>query len=113
MFYGPEWRAVDQSLEWVRRHAQAGDIVATTVPHTAYVRTGVKAVLPPMVTDPAEARRLLDAVPVRYVVTDSLDLDISSRYAGPAVLGDPLGWGLVYTTPGRPDKAARVYERLR
>ena len=55
MFYGPEWQALDASLEWVRRHAVPGDVVATVAPHTAYVRTGVKAVLPPW--SPTSPRR--------------------------------------------------------
>ena len=110
--YGPEWAALDDSLEWVRRHAAPGDIVATTLPHTAYVRIGVKSVLPPMVTDPAEARRLLDAVPVQFVVLDSLNPPgISPRYAGPAVRTDPARWRLAYTAPG--PGASAVYERVR
>jgi hypothetical protein len=114
MFYGPEWQALDASLEWVRRHADPGDVVATAAPHTAYVRTGLKAVLPPLVADPEEARRLLSAVPVRYVVLDSLDyLDLSPRYAGPAVRSDPARWRLVHTTPGRVDKASQVYESVK
>ena len=113
MFYGPEWQALDASFEWVRRHAAPGDVVATAAPHTAYVRTGVKAVLPPMEADPAEARRLLSSVPVRYVVLDSLDyLDLSQRYAGPAVHSAPERWRLVYTAPGRADKVSEVYERV-
>ena len=111
LHYGPEWVALDDSLEWVRRHAAPGDVVATTLPHTAYVRFGVKSVLPPMVTDPAEARRLLDAVPVRFVVLDSLNApDISPRYAEPAVRTDPARWRLAYTAPG--PETSFVYERV-
>jgi hypothetical protein len=114
MFYGPEWQALDASLEWARRHAGPGDVVATTVPHTAYVRTGLRAVMPPLVTDATEARLLLDAVPVRFVVIDSLDyVDFSRRYAAPAVRGDPARWRLVYSTPASADKGAHVYERVR
>jgi hypothetical protein len=113
MFYGPEWRALDSSLEWVRRHAGPGDVIATTVPHTAYVRTGLQAVMPPMVTDATKARRLLDAVPVRFVVLDSLDyIDFSRRYAAPAVQGDPARWRLVYSAPASADKGSHVYERV-
>jgi hypothetical protein len=43
-------------------------------------------------------RRLLEAVPVSYVIVDKLEfLDLSRRYALPAVNGDPIGWHLVYS----------------
>ena len=42
------------------------------MPHWAYLRTGVKSILPPMEADPDSARRLLDTVPVRIVVLDEL-----------------------------------------
>jgi len=108
-FYSPPWRALDASLEWVRRHAGPDDVIATTVPHTAYVRTGLKAVLPPLEKNPDEARRLLDSVPVRYVVLDELDYPgISQRYTAPAVEGRPDLWKQVYIAG---DGMARVYER--
>jgi hypothetical protein len=109
--YSPEWVALDDSLEWVRRHAALGDVVATTLPHTAYVRIGLKTVLPPMVTDPAEARRLLDTVPVRFVVIDALNPpDISRRYTAPAVRADPARWRLAFTAPGPAESS--VFERV-
>jgi hypothetical protein len=112
LHYTPAWAALDDSLEWVRRHAAPGDVLATTLPHTAYIRTGVKSVMPPMEADPAAARQLLDAVPVRFVVLDSLNSpELSSRYAEPAAGTDPARWRLAYTAPG--PAASRVYERVR
>jgi len=80
------------------------------VPHWAYLRTGVKAVLPPMETDREAANALLDSVPVRFVVLDELDYPrISQRYAAPAVEGQPARWRRVYETA---DGQARLYERV-
>jgi hypothetical protein len=110
-FYGRPWAELDKALEWVRRRADPDhDVVATTVPHTAYVRTGLRAVLPPLEADGEEARRLLRSVPVRYVVLDELPYPgISERYAALAVAGHPGQWERVYVTPGG---GAQVYERL-
>jgi hypothetical protein len=109
--YGPEWRSLEPALEWLRGHATPEDVVATTVPHLAYLRTGVRAVLPPMETDPELARRLLAAVPVRYVLIDELGKPgVSERYAAPAVLGRPEEWKRIYVSPGG---GAEVYEHLR
>jgi hypothetical protein len=109
--YEPQWHALDPALEWVRQHAGPRDVVATTVPHLAYLRTGRKAVLPPLEPDPAVAARLLDQVPASYLVLDELGLPgISEQYAAPVVAGPSSGWRLVYTTPGG---KARVYERVR
>jgi hypothetical protein len=110
LFYDEPIAAVDQALLELRHRARPGDVIATSQPHWAFVRTGAKAVLPPMVTDRDEARRLLDAVPVRFVVVDELGHPgISQRYAAPAVAEAP-GWHEVYRTD---DGLARVYERRR
>jgi hypothetical protein len=108
--YEPEWHALDPALEYVRRHAGAGDVIATSVPHLAYLRTGHRAVLPPLEPDPDTAARYLDAVPVSYLVIDQLGLPgISERYASPVVVRHPTSWRLVYHPPGT---GVRVYERV-
>jgi hypothetical protein len=111
LFYGPELSAMDDSFEWLRTHASPGDVVASSVPQVAYLRSGRKAVLPPMEVNAEEARRLLDAVPVRYVVVDEFTYPgIGPRYARPAVEGHPELWKLAYTASGSDTK---IYERLR
>ncbi len=109
--YEPVWHALDPALEYVRRHAGPADVIATSVPHLAYLRTGHRAVLPPLEPDADRAARYLDSVPVSYLVLDELGLPgISERYAAPVVARHPAGWRLVYTTPGT---GVRVYERVR
>jgi hypothetical protein len=109
--YEPVWHDLDPALEWVRRNAGPHAIVATSVPHLAYLRTGRQAVLPPMEPDPSVASRLLESVPVSYLVLDRLGRPgISERYAAPIVARFPEQWKLTYTTPGG---GANVYARTR
>jgi hypothetical protein len=108
-FYDEPWQSLETALEWVRQRANPRDILATTVPHWAYVRTGLKAVILPMEIDGDRERRLLDSVPVKYVLLDDLEYPgISQRYAAPAVEGHTEIWKWVYSAPGG---RARVYER--
>jgi hypothetical protein len=109
--YEPVWHALDPALEFLRRKAGTGDIIATSVPHLAYLRTGHRAVLPPLEADADRAADFLDAVPVSYVLLDQLGLPgISERYAEPVIQQHPRAWRLVYTTPGT---KVRVYQRVR
>ena len=79
--YPSEWHALDRAFEWLRRNAAPSTIVATTVPHLAYLRTGHKAVLPPFERNEETANRLLAEVPVSYVVIDRFGQPgISERY---------------------------------
>jgi hypothetical protein len=111
LFYEAEAAAMDEALEEVRRRAQPGDFVASSMPHWAYLRTGVKSILPPMEANPDQARRLLEEVPVRFVVLDELQYPrISQRYAAPAVEGHPEAWRRIYRSR---DGRARLYEHVR
>jgi hypothetical protein len=106
---GGAWQALDHAFEWIRNNAAADAVIATTVPHLAYLRAGHKAVLPPFVRDPNTARHLLDEVPVSYLVVDRFRLPgVSERYAAPVVAHNVGDWRLVFTAP---DRKTRVYER--
>jgi hypothetical protein len=99
-YHDSSWQAWEKAADWIVTHARSDAIVATTAPHFFYLRTGHRAVLPPMEPGPVRVRRLLEAVPVSYVIVDKLEfLDLSRRYALPAVNGDPIGWHLVYSIP--------------
>jgi len=109
--YGSEWHAFDPALEWIRRKAKTATVIATTVPHLAYLRTGHQAVLPPFETSPGTATHLLDEVPVTYLILDTLGHPgISERYSAPLVAHRPEDWRLVFTAP---DSMTCVYERAR
>jgi hypothetical protein len=95
-FHDEQWRYWEQAAEWVGENTPADAVIATSSPHLLYLRTGRLTVMPPMVDDPAEARRLLEAVPVTYVIVDGMEfIDISRRYALPAVESAPEQWQVV------------------
>jgi hypothetical protein len=106
-FHDRSWRAWEEALAWIDAHAPPDAIVATTSPHLCYLLTGRRAVLPAMEIDPAHARRLLEAVPVSYVIVDefSYPIDSSRRYALPAVESHPASWRVVHAIDG-----TRIYE---
>jgi hypothetical protein len=59
-----------------------------------------------MDADPEQAHRLLEAVPVSYVIVDEMrHRDFSRRYALPAVESHPASWRLVHGIDG-----TRIYE---
>jgi hypothetical protein len=87
-------------LDWLRPRAHSSNIVATTMPYWVYLRTGLRAVMPPADTDPEEVLRLLDAVPVRYVMAGgSTAIMWGERHVYPAVRGAPERWAPIYTSP--------------
>lgn len=108
-YYDADWAAWDEAVDWIGAHAPPDAVVATIGPHGVWLRVGRRAVFPPFEPDPAECQRLLDGVPVSYVVVDQLGfLDVTRRYALPAIQAHPDRWRLVFEV-GR----TRVYERVR
>jgi hypothetical protein len=106
-YHDRSWRAWEEAVAWIDAHAPPDAIVATNALHFCYLRTGRRVVLPPMEADRGRARRLLEAVPVSYVIIDELEFqDVSRRYARPAVENDPVGWHLVYSIKG-----TQIYQR--
>ena len=100
LFYvDPLWRGWEQSVAWVEQHSSSDAIVATPYSHLCYLRTGHHAVSPPVESDPAQARRLLDSVPVSYVIVDR-------GYSLPAVENDSADWRLIQSFEG-----TKLYER--
>jgi 4-amino-4-deoxy-L-arabinose transferase-like glycosyltransferase len=106
--YGNAYRALDEGLDWLKRRAQPGDVVAASSPHWVYLRTGLKAVMPPFELDPVKAQYLLDTVPVSYLIVDKGALDIK-RYTLPVTQKVPKDWALVYSAP---EGDCSIYERV-
>lgn len=109
-YYDAGWGDWERSVAWLAANAQPSDVVSTTSPHLLSLRTGLKAVLPPMEIDRAEARRLLDTVPVKWLLVDQLPfLDIMRVYAAPAVdeartewrIAQQVGQSVIYERVGR------------
>lgn len=99
------WQQWEEAVNWIGSHAPADVVVATSAPHLLYLLTKRKAVLPPMEINPVRERLLLKEVPVSYLIVDQLEaLDVTRRYAMPAVAADP-NWRVVRSTDG-----TRIYQ---
>jgi hypothetical protein len=107
-YYTRRWRAWEAAAAWIGANAPPDAIVATPQRHLCYLRTRRRAILPPMEADPTRARRLLEAVPVSYVIIDEIGemASFGRRYALPAVQSDVVGWPLVYSVDG-----TQIYKR--
>jgi hypothetical protein len=109
-FYDRSWRLHDDGLDWLARQARPGEIIATSTPHWAYLRTGLPAVMPPYEVDPHRAAALLDRVPVTYLIVDQLSfLDVGRRYTIPAIQDAPDRWRLIYAEN---DSGPKIYRRM-
>ena len=62
-FYDRTWQLHDEALTWLAREAQGHGVVATSTPHLTYLKTGLRAIMPPYELDPTRAERMLDEVP--------------------------------------------------
>jgi hypothetical protein len=110
--YYQRWQNFDRAVDWIKREAGPNAVVATECPQYVYLRSGRKAVMPPVENDPAKAALLLDTVPVTYLVVDdfglmgdvvrSIDLNVMRRY--------PTQWKIVAITP---DAKIVVYRHVR
>jgi len=111
-YYDRAWRLHDDALDWLRATGLPRGVVATSTPYLAYIRTGMPAVMPPYEVDPVKAERLLEQVPVSYVVVDQLSeyLDVARRYAGPVVEHAENRWRLIYASN---DSGPKMYHRAR
>ena len=95
-------------MAWIGARTPPDAIIATTPRHLCYLLANRRAVLPPMESDPTRARRLLEAVPVSYVIVDETGemASFARCYALPAVQSDPVHWHLAHSIYG-----TRIYER--
>jgi hypothetical protein len=107
-------RDLNAGLDWLLEHAEPGAVVAASVPTWVYLRTGVKAVMPPFERDPDKAQQLLDSVPVSYLFLERDNFNINgettSHYVSPVVEQHPDLWAEVYSNP---DGRMKIYRRAR
>jgi hypothetical protein len=100
-YYGQPWLGWAQAVDWVSRHSTPDAIVATPASHYCYLSIGRRAVSPPLEADAARVRRLLEAVPVSYVIVDNMPPpNVTRRYALPAMESDTINWRLSNTFEG-------------
>jgi hypothetical protein len=108
-YYDQGYRDLDVALDWLRARAKPSDIIAASMPHWAYLRTGRKTVMPPFERDPAKTQELLDSVPVRYVVVDKTGIDFTRDYTLPLLRNAPQHWSLIYSST---DGELQIYQRI-
>jgi hypothetical protein len=98
-YVDPLWHGLEQAIAWIQEHSAPDAIVATPYSHFCYLKTGRRAVSPPVDSDPARIRHLLDSVPVSYVIVDY-------GYSLPAVESDAADWRLLQSFDG-----TKLYQR--
>ena len=96
-FYDETERGFDEAIDYIRAHANPTEVVAAGTPHWIHLRTGLKTVMPPFERDVDTAQRLLDSVPVRYLVIGR-DAVATERYTAPVVERFADRWEAVYAT---------------
>jgi hypothetical protein len=110
-YYDHTWADYDAALAWLDCNASTDAVIATSAPHWLYLKIARRAVMPPMERDPSEAQRLLDSVPVTHVIVDELQfVDMTRRYARPALDGHPGFWKRIYSSP---NGQTSIYQRIR
>lgn len=108
-FYAPKGREFDAALDWLQDRAKAGEIVATSDPQWVYLRTGLKAVLPPFEIDASKAQHLVDTVPVRYLIRETGSRAFYYRYTSPLIEQNAAAWRCIWRGAGR---AIEIDERV-
>ncbi|MBA3966995.1 MAG: hypothetical protein H0X47_14730 [Nitrospirales bacterium] len=107
-FYRDAHRAFDAALDWLLENAKPPDVLAGSMPHWMYLRTGLQSVLPPLEADPVKAQALLDSVPVSYLLLDEELAVDTKRYMDSVVQRFPERWEQVYTDSFVPERGKDV-----
>ena len=110
-FYFDSYKFLDAGLDWLKKRARPDDVVAANMPHWVYLRTGLRAVMPPFEKSPSRVQELLDSVPVRYILIENTKKgsNFTTMYASTVVKGSPDKWKMVYSTPG---STFEIYQRV-
>jgi hypothetical protein len=108
-YYHQSDQNLDKGLDWLIREAASGDVVAGSWPHLIYLRTGLKAVLPPFEPNAEKAQDLLDTVPVKYLLLEKNEILETERYILPIIVNGQNRWKLVFSTT---DGELEIYERV-
>jgi hypothetical protein len=111
-YYAPLGAAFDQALDWLQTRAEPTDVIAATDPQWVYLRTGRKAVLPPFESNGKTAQRLIDTVPVKYLIVESrperLGLGAYHRFTSALLRENPSAWDRVWSSD---EGSIEIYQR--
>lgn len=110
-FYYDAYRALDEGLDWLKRQAKPDDVVAASMPHWVYLRTGLKAVMPPLETNPVKTQELLDSVPVNYIILEEVTVN-TRKYALPMIQSYPDHWKRVYSDSFISESGEKLKDRF-
>jgi hypothetical protein len=110
LYYDQRWQNFDHAVDWIKQEAAPNAVVATTCPHYLYLRSRLKAVMPPMENDPAKAQLLLDSVPTTYLIVDDLTFmgDVVNNVTDRVTSRYPSQWKMAATIP---DSKTMIYQR--
>lgn len=107
-FYYPDtFDSINAAQQWLMKNAARSDVIAASMPHWMYLRTGLKSVMPPFESDPVRAQALLRSVPVRYILLDDMDQASVTRFVAPAIEAS-TEWRQAFTKDGH----CRLFERI-
>ena len=98
-------RSLNAGLSWLMKRARPNEVVASYAPQWVYLRTGLKAVMPPFELNPEQAQRLLDSVPVTYLIFED---SFTKRYVSLVTQHYPNIWKEIYSDP---DGSFKIYGR--
>ena len=102
-FYDEGFRSLDAVLDKLKQIAKPDDMIGVSIhmPQWIYLRTGLKTVMTPFEADSLKAQKLLDSVPVDYLVLNTgIDIDSALNYMLPVVHRYPELWNRVYGDKG-------------
>jgi len=106
-FYRPSYAALDSALDWLRDRARPTDILASSMPHWLYLRTGLRSVMVPFERNSARAQKDLDSVPVKFlVVQHGGPIDMAPYVVD--LVSSGAAWKSIYSDPGA---YVQIYER--
>ena len=110
-YYDKAWRDFDVALGWLRNNASPEVVVASGCPYLIYLMLHSKSVMPPIESNLDTAERLLDDVPITFLIVDDLHFSsANSKYLGPLVTEYGDRWKNVFAVPGT---ATTIYQRTR
>jgi hypothetical protein len=112
-YYFQRSRRFDRAVDWIKQETAPNAVVVTSCPHYVYLKSGRKAVLPPLENNPLVAQELLDSVPASYLIADDLGFFRSGDLLRPRVDSVtrqyPTLWKVVATIP---NSKTVVYQRV-
>ncbi len=111
-YYDEACRALDAGIDWLKSPVRPGAVVAASMPHWVYLRTGLKTVMPPFEPDPIKMQNLLNSVPATHVILDQTlygkPAD-TTQYVSPVVRQAPDRWRPIYSDR---EGSCEIYQRV-